>query len=161
MKIVAGLFPMRSLFFRRFMVLLALCLAVLADASCSDSSDTDQALHFMDRMRAKDYFDDPLQRKLAQAISDGDDAEMLELIRQGADVNANGKKAMRPLFWAIGKRRVKEFGILLEHGANPNVYDESDKPGWPSASVVEYAAIQENGEWLRMVLVWCPARNKR
>jgi uncharacterized protein len=124
----------------------------LFSTSCSDSSAKDKALHFMNKMRAKDYFDDPIQRKLAEAISDGDDEEMLELIRQGADVNAKGKKEMRPLFWAFVKRRVKEFGILLEHGANPNVYDESDKPGWPSASVVEYAAKEESCEYLRLVL---------
>jgi uncharacterized protein len=124
----------------------------LFSTSCSDSSAKDKALHFMNKMRAKDYFDDPIQRKLAEAISDGDDEEMLELIRQGVDVNAKGKNGMRPLFWAFVKRQVKEFGILLEHGANPNVYDEYNKPGYPSASVVEFAVMEESGEYLRLVL---------
>jgi uncharacterized protein len=136
----------------KYIAVILICQIALFSTSCSDSSAKDKALHFLDNMHAKDYYDDPIQRKLAEAITDGDDEEMLELIRQGADVNAKGKKGMRPLFWAFVKRRVKEFGILLKHGANPNVYDEYNKPGYPSASVVELAVMEESGEYLRLVL---------
>lgn len=103
-------------------------------------------------MKAEDYFTDPLQQKLAQAIARGDAEKISDVIKQGADVNAVGKDRMRPLFWAMAKRRLKEFEILLQHGADPNITAEKISDSDYPLALMELAAIAENPDYLRAAL---------
>ena len=76
--------------------------------------------------KAEDYFDDRAVVELCQAIERNDLAEMKRLISAGANVKAIGKDAMTPLLWAFPDRKLERFAMLLEHGADPNVFFESD-----------------------------------
>jgi len=69
---------------------------------------------------------DPQVIALCDAIAANDVARMKELIAAGADVNARGKGNMTPLLWAFVDNKPERFRLLLEAGANPNVYIESD-----------------------------------
>jgi hypothetical protein len=103
-------------------------------------------------MKAKDYFAEPVQVKLAEAVARGKADQIGELIKQGADVNAKGRDGMMPLFWAMGKNSLKGFEILLRHGANPNVTAEGLIKDERPPSVMELAAMAEDPEYLRLVL---------
>lgn len=76
--------------------------------------------------KAADFFTDPQVITLCDAIAADDVARMKELIAAGADVNARGKGNMTPLLWAFVDNKPERFRLLLEAGANPNVYIESD-----------------------------------
>ena len=76
--------------------------------------------------KAADFFTDPQVIALCDAIAANDVARMKELIAAGADVNALGKGNMTPLLWAFVDNKPERFRLLLEAGANPNVYIESD-----------------------------------
>jgi hypothetical protein len=76
--------------------------------------------------RAEDYFTDPKVIALCKAIEANDLAEMDRLVKEGADVNAQGKGKMTPLLWAFPDNHLPRFKWLLEHGADPNVVVESD-----------------------------------
>ena len=76
--------------------------------------------------KAKDYFHDQKVLALCRAIEANDVAEMERPIAAGADVNAIGTGGMTPLLWAFPDRKLKRFECLLRHGANPNVFFESD-----------------------------------
>jgi ankyrin repeat protein len=111
-----------------------------------------EAWHALARMKAKDYFAEPVQVKLAEAVARGKIDQIDKLIKQGADVNATGRDGMKPLFWAMGKESVKGFEALLQNGANPNVTAEGLIKGERPPSVMELAAIAENPEYLKLAL---------
>ena len=69
--------------------------------------------------RASDYFSDPLVARLADAVAQGDAAEIDALVKQGADVNATGKLGYTLLTWAMFNSNPRGFEILLDHGADP------------------------------------------
>ncbi len=75
---------------------------------------------------AEEYFSDAKVVKLCRAIEAEDLLEMQRLIDDGADVNAIGTGNMTPLLWAFPDSKVERLKLLLENGANPNVYTESD-----------------------------------
>ncbi len=75
---------------------------------------------------AEDYFRDAKVVELCRAIEAEDLPGMQRLIDDGADVNAIGKGNMTPLLWAFPDSKIERFKLLLENGANPNVYTESD-----------------------------------
>ena len=76
--------------------------------------------------KAEDYFTDPKVIALCKAIEANDLAEMERLVKEGADVNAQGKGKMTPLLWAFPDNHLPRFKWLLEHGADPNVKIESE-----------------------------------
>lgn len=76
--------------------------------------------------KAEDYFTDPQVISLCHAIEEADLDEMERLVKAGADVNAQGKDKMTPLLWAFPDNQLPRFKWLLEKGADPNVYTESD-----------------------------------
>ena len=76
--------------------------------------------------KAADFFTDPQVVALCEAIEANDLERMRELIAAGADVNARGKGNMTPLLWAFFDDQPERFRLLLEAGADPNVYTESD-----------------------------------
>ena len=59
--------------------------------------------------------------KLADAAGRGDTKQMQQLVAQGVPVNGVGQRGMTPLLWSLGKRNMKGFLWLLEHGADPNL----------------------------------------
>ena len=69
--------------------------------------------------RASDYFSDPLVVRLADAVAQGDAAEIDALVKLGADVNATGKLGYTLLTWAMFNSNPRGFEILLDHGADP------------------------------------------
>jgi hypothetical protein len=116
--------------------LLTLVAAVLVLAGCSDPAQglirkvaarvTNAPWHELHGWKAADFFTDPQVIALCNAIAANDVARMKELIAAGADVNARGKGNMTPLLWAFVDNKPERFRLLLEAGANPNVYIESD-----------------------------------
>jgi hypothetical protein len=114
--------------------------AVLAAASvlagCSDPAQglihkvaarvTNAAWHEQHGWKAADFFTDPQVIALCDAIAANDVARMKAIIAAGADVNACGKGNITPLLWAFVDNKPERFRLLLEAGANPNVYIESD-----------------------------------
>ena len=82
--------------------------------------------HVQAGWKAEDFFDDPQVIALCHAIETDDVHEMERLIAAGADVKAIGKNGMTPLLWAYPDRKLDRFECLLRHGADPNVYFESD-----------------------------------
>jgi hypothetical protein len=87
---------------------------------------TNAPWHEQHGWKAADFFTDPQVVLLCDAIAANDVARMKELIAAGADVNALGKGNMTPLLWAFVDNKPERFRLLLEAGANPNVYIESD-----------------------------------
>lgn len=127
-----------------------LLLMSLFQPSCEGSSSN--ALKALERMKAKDYFENGVQIEFAKAVEKGNGARMHELLHQGADVNAVGRHEMRPLFWALGKQSLDGFRLLLENGADPDV-EAKDLPGGKRPlSLIELAAIAENSDYLRLLL---------
>jgi len=86
----------------------------------------DSRWHRMVKWSAEDYFDDPKTVKFCHAIERNDVDAMNRLIAAGANVNALGKEGMTLLLWAFPDRKLERFECLLEHGADPNVFFESD-----------------------------------
>lgn len=76
--------------------------------------------------KAEDFFDDAKLIALCKAIEANDLKEMEKLIKDGADVNAKGKGNMTPLLWAYPDNKPERFKLLLEKGADPNVFIESN-----------------------------------
>lgn len=76
--------------------------------------------------KADDYFDDRKVLELCAAIEANDLEKMKRLLDDGADANAKGKDNMTPLLWAFPDNKPERFGLLLERGADPNVFVESD-----------------------------------
>lgn len=116
--------------------LIPLVAAVFVLAGCSDPAQglirkvaarvTNAPWHEQHGWKAADFFTDPQVIALCDAIAANDVARMKELIAAGADVNARGKGNMTPLLWAFVDNKPERFRLLLEAGANPNVYIESD-----------------------------------
>ncbi len=86
----------------------------------------DSRWHKVVKWKAEEYFNDPQAIKLCHAIETNDVEEMNRLIAAGADVNATGKAGMTLLLWAFPDRKLERFECLLKHGADPNVFIESD-----------------------------------
>jgi len=82
--------------------------------------------HKKHRWNAEDYFTDGKVISLCKAIEANNVDEMKRLIDAGADVNALGKDNMTPLLWAYPDNQRERFKLLLERGADPNVFIKSD-----------------------------------
>jgi hypothetical protein len=101
-------------------------------------------------MRAGDYFESELQVDLAQAAASGNVSKIEKLVKKGADVNAQGRDGMTPLFWALIKQNKKGFQALLEQGADPNVI--TTRENGEKASILHFAAIMDDSDYLRLML---------
>jgi len=98
----------------------------LAVASGCGRLAGDQSWHEKHGWKAADFFSDAKVIALCDAIAANDVDGMKKLIAAGADVNATGKGMMTPLLWAFVDDKPERFRLLLEAGADPNVYTESD-----------------------------------
>lgn len=76
--------------------------------------------------KASDYFEDPQVISLCEAIERDDRAAMRRLLDVGVKADTVGRDGMTPLLWAFPDRRVERFKLLLDYGADPNVFLESD-----------------------------------
>jgi uncharacterized protein len=112
-------------------------LSMLSFSCAADPHAGSQAK--MKKWRAKDFFTDPLNVALADAVTRGDRAAIDALVREGADVNARGKEGMPLLIWAMAKESVTGFEALLEHGADLK-------------ALVNDPAFTRNGERTRQVI---------
>lgn len=101
-------------------------LVVVLIASGCDSLIGAQGWHDRHGWKAADYFTDAKVVELCDAIAANDLDAIRKLIAAGADVNARGKGNMTPLLWAFPDEKPERFRLLLEAGADPNVYTESD-----------------------------------
>lgn len=86
----------------------------------------DQSWHEKHGWKAADFFTDAKVIDLCDAIAANDLDGMKKLIAAGVNVNAKGKGMMTPLLWAFPDEKPERFRVLLEAGADPNVYTESD-----------------------------------
>jgi len=110
-------------------------LATLLLLSGCDAIGAERTWHQKQNWRAEDYFQDPQVIALCKAIESNDLVEMKRLIDKGADVKALGKGNMTPLLWAFPDNKPERFRLLLEKGADPNVYTKSNF-GVPNAFLV-------------------------
>jgi hypothetical protein len=104
---------------------------------------------------ANNTFTDPLQRRLAKSISQGDVAAMESALRDGADVNSRGKRGLTMLLWAVAKRNVPAFELLLKNGAVLDAdLGESFYNTWGSIpkTVIEQIVIDDDPGFLRAAI---------
>jgi ankyrin repeat protein len=129
-------------------------LAILSSLSCeADPQAAAQAR--MRNWRAKDFFKDLRDAKLAEAVTRGDKAAIDTLVSEGADVNARGKQGTPLLLWAMAKESVVGFKALLEHGADLKALindPEHTKNGERTRQVIELVVSAFNPEFLRVCL---------
>ncbi|ODC02864.1 hypothetical protein BFW38_04155 [Terasakiispira papahanaumokuakeensis] len=83
---------------------------------------------------------------LAEAIQEGDQARMEQLIKAGVDVNATNKAGTSMLMWAFFSQRLPEFKRLLAEGADPTIQDDDGE------TVVHYAAGLNSIDYLEVLL---------
>lgn len=96
-------------------------------------------------MPLETMFPDRQVRALAEAAGKGKIKLIEELIANGVDVNARGKKNATPLFWTLRNSNLSGFTKLLELGADPNIL-------FADGSVMHWAARHENIAFLKAAL---------
>jgi hypothetical protein len=129
-------------------------LVLLLCVSCSGDPRA-VATGWMKVWRAKDFFVDPLQVRLADAVARGDAAEIAAAVRDGADVNAKGKEGIPLLMWAMAKDSVPGFEALLVHGADLKVLandPQHTRRGERTRTVIEYAVSATNAAYARAAI---------
>ena len=80
---------------------------------------------------------------LANLIQNGDRGAALEMIRNGADVNAAQGDGTTPLHWAVYKIDADLVGELLEHGARPGAVNRFGSSPLAEAVKVADAGLVE------------------
>ena len=103
-----------------------------------------------ENMKPEDLFDVQMQVDLAKAAAKGDTNQMQLLISRGADVNSQGHKGMRPLFWALINQNFRGFKYLLDNGANPNAAVDIIQP--PPENALTLAASMGDSKYLEELL---------
>src|SRR5215217_4712547 len=68
---------------------------------------------------------------LLSAALAGDAGSVRHLLEGGADVDVRGAWGVTPLMEAAGRGHTEVVKLLLEYGADPMVWDESDRPSSP------------------------------
>ncbi len=97
-------------------------------------------------MDAKQVFPDPKTAALASAAADGDAPRVRELVREGADPNAQGDKGMNLLQFALAEQNPDGLKALLDNGA------DASKPGMGGSTVIHNAAIANDAVYLEILL---------
>ena len=131
-----------------------LCLYLLSQIGCG-VDPRQAAVGRLKAMKASDYFTDPLQRQLAEAVQRGDQKAIDNAIRQGAKVNSTGKDGLPLLLWALAKQNLVGFESLLKHGADltANVRDPSlTPPGQRTEKVIELVVAEPDTAYLQAAM---------
>ncbi len=97
-------------------------------------------------MDAKQVFTDSKTAALAQAAADGDAARVRELVRDGADPNAQGDKGMNVLQYTLAEQSPDGLKALLDAGA------DASRPGMGGSTVIHNAAITDDAVYLEILL---------
>lgn len=97
-------------------------------------------------MDAKQVFPDPKIAALAAAAAQGDAPRVRELVRDGADPNAQGDKGMNLLQYALAAQNPDGLKALLDNGA------DASKPGLGGSTVIHNAAIADDAVYLEILL---------
>jgi len=102
-------------------------------------------------MKAANLFDASQQQiDLAEAAAKGDTNRMQSLIAQGADLNFEGHRGMRPLFWALINQNAAGFKFLLDQGADANALLNITKP--PCDNALTLAVLLEDSSYVEELL---------
>lgn len=116
---------------------------ILLAAACSETSvPADKAKD----MQAEKAFQDPKTAELADAAAHGDAARVRELVKAGANPNAQGERGVNLLQYALIAKSADGLQALLDNGADPN------HPGLAGSTVVHAAAIADDPDYLRRLL---------
>lgn len=94
---------------------------------------------------AGEIFADPAVAAVAQAVADGDRAE-IQRLAAGVDLSARGDKNVTLLEWAVFNRSPDGLDALLELGADPAW------PGVDGSTVVHLAAMANDPVYLERLL---------
>ncbi|WP_254509365.1 ankyrin repeat domain-containing protein [Anatilimnocola floriformis] len=126
-------------------VMILFMLAACAPRNEIQEPATREPIHQKYCWTAEDSFTDRKVIRLCRAIESNDIAQIERLVAEGADVNSLGKGGMTPLMWSFPGNKLDRFRRLLELGADPNVFFESDfntkgNGFMPGQSVTELAA---------------------
>jgi uncharacterized protein len=115
----------------------------------------------VNRLPAKDYFDDTNTAKLAEAAKNGDIERVNALVAGGENPNAKGLGGFTPLMYSMAGKTTKGFQRLLELGGDPNLQTEGYSGKFPDSvtsklvypvSAMSIAAGWPGGEYLKLVL---------
>jgi uncharacterized protein len=131
-----------------------LCLYLLSQIGCG-VDPRQAAVGRLKAMKASDYFTEPVQRQLAEAVQRGDPKGIDNAILQGAKVNSTGKDGLPLLLWALAKQNLVGFESLLKHGADltANVRDPSlTPPGQRTEKVIELVVAEPNTAYLQAAM---------
>ena len=139
-----------------------------ARGGTADDSNAYADKEYRDTAVALRSFSDRAMVRLIVAAAKGDVGEIDSAVQAGADVNAQGKYGITPLFWAIQAHSKDGFRRLLEKGADPNYIignhpllmgdGESETEDDPLAMapqswcVLDLAAERQNSEWVDLLL---------
>lgn len=97
-------------------------------------------------MDAKQAFPEPRSAELAQAVADGDAAQVRALVAAGADPNARGDRGVTLLQYAMLAQSPRGMEALLDSGADPS------RPGMGGSTPVHGAAIANDPQYLELLL---------
>ena len=101
------------------------------------------------------FFTDPVQRRLADAVEQGNADAIAEAIRLGGDVDRLGREGVSMLTWAVLKGSVAGFQVLLSHNANlmPQMIDpERTKQGQRMDTIIEFVCTAKDKAFLKAAL---------
>lgn len=104
---------------------------------------------------AKQFFSEPPQLRLAEAVARGDAAGISEALRRGADVDAPGRKGIRMLMWAMLAGNVDGFNTLLDRDANLMAHHFNPdimRPGYKTYTVAEHVCVFADKRFLESML---------
>ena len=104
---------------------------------------------------AADYFPDPVQLRLAEAVERGDVEAISDAVRRGANVDKAGLDGLRMLMWAMAKGSVAAYQALLDHDANLLALYHNPtwmRPNQSRRTVAELTASFRDKAFLRAML---------
>lgn len=109
----------------------------------------------MNQPTALEVFGDPQTAQLADAAAAGDVTSMRRLIKEGADINAQGDRGVSIAIWAIFHRSTRGLAYLVDLKADVSLTDEH------GMTVMHYAAGADDPDLLAALLMGKPDLNVR
>lgn len=127
-------------------------LLILGIVLSACSSSERQARLVLKNMTPETYFSNRSEIDFINALDKQDFQRLDNLLSSGVKVDVVGSEEMTPLAWVFGKQNLSCFRYLLEKGADPNF--RTRKVAWNNdgQSVMEFAAVAKNSEYLTLAL---------